>query len=194
MGTEGTNVIGGTRAGRARGVASGSPSSRTMAARGGGASALGGLAACTLAAATVAMPAPNPRAEGSPPISLCPLVRGGTRVVCRLPEDACDGGLVTLYSACVGDTANDSSPGRSVEIGTISAFGEFRPVPRPCFDEIPVYRCSCTPLGDYCAPGSACKRTAVLAGTVIPAGGYQQLVRCQPIAEPARRPGGAGDA
>lgn len=148
-----------------------------------------------LAAAMAAAPTPAAPAEGTPPIAaLCPLVRGGTRVVCRLPEDTCDGGLVTLYAACLADTANDSSPGRSVEIGMVSAFGEFRPIPRPCFDEIPVYRCSCTPLGDYCAPGSACKRTAVLAGTVIPAGGYQQLVRCQPIVVPVRRPGEAGGA
>lgn len=160
-----------------------------------GAALFGAIAASALAAASVVIPAPAARAEGEPPIAaLCPLVRGGTRVVCRLPEDTCDSGLVTLYAACLADTASDSSPGRSVEIGMMSALGEFRPVPRPCFDEVPVYRCSCTPLGDYCALGSACKRTAVLAGTVIPAGGFQLLVRCQPTVVPARRPGEAGDA
>ncbi len=120
---------------------------------------------------------PAPAAAG------CPLVRAGTRMACRLPEDTCDSGLLTAYAACIGDTASDASPGVLVDALRPSAIGgRFRMRVDQCPLEVTVYRCSCTPLGDYCAPGSACKRTAVIAGTVIPPDGLATAVPCGPAA------------
>jgi hypothetical protein len=132
-------------------------------------------------------PAHIPAPDLGPPLGqLCPLVRAGTRIVCRLPADTCVSGLVTSYAACISDTASDGSSGQVTDIGRSTPFGAFRPVGMPCLEEVAVYRCSCTPLGDYCAPGSICQRTAVLDGTVIPAGGYVHLVPCSLEPDPGQ--------
>jgi hypothetical protein len=120
-------------------------------------------------------------ADQGPAAVACPLLRAGTRVVCRVPEDTCDGGLLTSYAACVNDTATDGSPGVLAEsFRPVSQGGRFRVNVEPCPVEVTVYRCSCTPLGDYCALGSQCKRTAVIAGTMIPPDGFALAVPCGP--------------
>lgn len=122
-----------------------------------------------------------PRAEQGPAAVTCPLVRAGTRMVCRVPEDTCDSGLLTSYAACIGDTATDGSPGVLAEsFRPVSQGGRFRVNTEPCPVEVTVYRCSCTPLGDYCSIGSQCKRTAVISGTMIPPDAYALAVPCGP--------------
>jgi len=146
----------------------------------------GWFAAAALAAVMAWIPgAPRAvaavRADQGPAAVNCPFVRAGTRMACRVPQDTCDGGLLTSYRACVSDTATDGSPGVLVEaFRPVSQGGRFRVNVEPCPVEVTVYRCSCTPLGDYCALGSQCKRTAVIAGTMMPLDAYALGVPCGP--------------
>ena len=146
----------------------------------------GWLAAPVLAAVMAWIPGAPPavaaaHAEQGPAAVTCPLVRAGTRMVCRVPEDTCDSGFITSYAACINDTATDGSPGVLAEaFRPVSQGGRFRVNVEPCPVEVTVYRCSCTPLGDYCAPGSQCKRTAVISGTMIPPDAYALAVPCGP--------------
>lgn len=150
-------------------------------------------AAACIALAALAPAAAVAQQPGSPAASTssCPMTRAGTRTVCRMPEDTCDSGLLTSYAACIGDTASEGHPGilaesfRSTILG-----GQYRLRFGQCPIEITVFRCSCTPLGDYCAPGSACKRTAVVAGTVVPPDVVSMGVQCAPtVFDPPIPPG-----
>lgn len=122
-----------------------------------------------------------PRPEGGPASTSCPLLRSGTRIVCRVPEDTCDNGLLTSHAACIADIATDGSTGVQTEtFRPVSQGGRFRATFKPCMIEVTLYRCSCTQFGDYCAIASPCKRTSIISGTMIPPESVAFAVPCGP--------------
>lgn len=132
------------------------------------------------AAASIGMVA-RASGEQGPNLANCDLRQSGTKMVCEKPANDCVNGLVTNYEACINDTTNDRVPPKSIANWVQDPTnGKLQLVPDLC-PTYTQYKCTCTPMGDICAPASRCQRGEVI-GTVEIEGGSSKLARCRPVA------------
>ncbi len=138
------------------------------------------VAGVLLLAAAVGVVVPA-SAEQGPSLANCDLRQSGTKMVCEKPANDCVNGWVTNYENCINDTTNDRVPPKSI-VNWVQdpTNGKLRLVPDLC-PTYTQYKCTCTPMGDICAPGSRCQRGEVI-GTVEIEGGSLKLARCRPVA------------